>query len=273
MALVGGARRGYTVGVNNPLLDMARAEVGALGAFHPEAARAGVLAVADDPEAARPWFEALQLEGLRAQALPAAGAGPQALRVDRGVPPLAVILHISRRLTDSLGTLRQLRAAGAALPLVVVCHPLRDLDHVLALEMGADDVVDAATSAAVVAARLRAVARRNASGATTAPVPEQLHFGALTLQLHERRVRLGSSDVALTEGEFALLWLLASHAGQPVSRADLLRRLRGLPYQRIDRSIDCRVYRIRSKLGDADGPSQRIRTVRNCGYLFSPAAW
>jgi DNA-binding response OmpR family regulator len=62
-------------------------------------------------------------------------------------------------------------------------------------------------------------------------------------------------------------------AGQPVSRADLLRRLRGLPYQRIDRSIDCRVYRIRGKLGDVDGPSQRIRTMRNCGYLFSSAPW
>lgn len=263
MALVGRAGCGYTVGVNLSLPDTARAQVGGLAAFHAEPGRAGVLAVADDPEAARPWFEALQLEGLR----------PQALRGEGSGPPLAAILHISRRLTDSLGTLRQLRAADAALPLVVVCHALRDLDHVLALEMGADDVLDATTSAAVVAARLRAVARRAAPGGAAAPVPEQLQFGALTLQLRERRVRLGSHDVALTEGEFELLWLLASQAGQPVSRADLLRRLRGLPYQRIDRSIDCRVYRIRIKLGDADGPQQRIRTVRNCGYLFSPAAW
>jgi len=263
MALVGRAACGYTLGVNLSLLDTTRAQVGSLGGFHAEAGRAGVLAVADDPEAARAWFEALQLEGLR----------PQALRGEGGSgPPLATILHVSRRLTDSLGTLRQLRAADAALPLVVVCHALRDLDHVLALEMGADDVLDATTSAAVVAARLRAVARR-AAPAGAAAMPEQLQFGALTLQLRERRVRLGGQDVAFTEGEFELLWLLASQAGQPVSRADLLRRLRGLPYQRIDRSIDCRVYRIRIKLGDADGPRQRIRTVRNCGYLFSSAAW
>ena len=93
------------------------------------------------------------------------------------------------------------------------------------------------------------------------------------LHLRERRVRLGSSDIAFTEGEFEVLWLLASQAGHAVSRVEMLRRLRGLPYQRIDRSIDCRIYRIRAKLGDADGPAQRIRTVRNCGYLFSPAAW
>ena len=86
-------------------------------------------------------------------------------------------------------------------------------------------------------------------------------------------MRLGPADIALTEGEFEVLWLLALQAGNAVPRADLLQRLRGLPYQRIDRSIDCRVYRIRAKLGDAEGPAQRIRTVRNCGYLFSPACW
>jgi DNA-binding response OmpR family regulator len=53
----------------------------------------------------------------------------------------------------------------------------------------------------------------------------------------------------------------------------MLERLRGLPYQRIDRSIDCRVYRIRAKLRDGEGATQHIRTVRNCGYLFSPARW
>ena len=276
MALVGPARSGYTLGVNNPLVDPARSAVALGAALQPtrlhglelsahgaQAGRHGVLAVADDPGVATPWFEALQMEGLRAWALPAANVPPPAQRIEPAEPPLAVILH----------TLRQLRARDAALPLVVVCQQLRDLEHVLALEMGADDVIDAVTSPAVVAARLRALARRGSPGAAAVAGPDHIHFGALSLQLRERRVRMGGSDVALTEGEFEVLWLLATQAGQPVSRADLLRRLRGLPYQRIDRSIDCRVYRIRAKLGDVEGPAQRIRTVRNCGYLFSPAPW
>ena len=166
---------------------------------------------------------------------------------------------------------RALRALDPARPLLAVCQGLRELDQVLALEMGADDAIDTAASAPVVAARLRALWRRG--GPLPNAAPERLAFGRLSLHLRERSVRLGDSAVDLTECEFEVLWLLATQAGRAVSRAELLQRLRGLPYQRIDRSIDCRIYRIRAKLCDGEGPAQHIRTVRNCGYLFSPARW
>ena len=88
-----------------------------------------------------------------------------------------------------------------------------------------------------------------------------------------RRAVLGPRAMPLTEGEFELLWLLALRAGHVVQRTDLVPRLRGLEYQRADRSIDCCVYRLRAKLGDDDPAARRIRTVRNRGYLFSPLAW
>ena len=269
MDLVWLSLRGYTVGVNtfHPV------ETASDAAFEPitrpgapilasDSAARCVQLVADDAPAAARWSEALRAEGL-----------VTVYDVVAGAPRLAVVLHVTCRLPDRLGLLRQLRSRDAALPVVVVCQQLRDLDHVLALEMGADDVLDAATSPAVVAARLRALARRPGRTAVAAVEPDRLNFGALALCLRERRVQMHGADVALTEGEFEVLWMLAARAGRAVSRAELLRRLRGLPYQRIDRSIDCRVYRIRAKLGDRDGPAQRIRTVRNCGYLFSPAAW
>ena len=260
-------RCGYTVSVNQ----FVPASVLANPAFQPsvfpvaaETAARPVQVIADDPATAAPWCEALQGEGLQTQCSVAPDWA--------GETPLAVVLHVARRLPDRLGLLRELSARDAATPLVVVCRHLRDLDHVLALEMGADDVLDADMSAAVVAARLRALTRRAGRRAGVGDAPERLAFGDLLLHLPARRVQLRGSDVALTEGEFEVLWLLASQAGRAVSRAEMLRHLRGLPYQRIDRSIDCRVYRIRAKLGDRDGPAQRIRTVRNCGYLFSPAA-
>jgi two-component system response regulator ParR len=164
-----------------------------------------------------------------------------------------------------------LRAAEPERALIVVCHALRELDQVLALEMGADDVIDAALSAPVVAARLRALWRR--CGERPDEQPEQLCFGRLQLCRRERRALLGQRPMALTEGEFELLWLLALRAGHVVQRIDLVPRLRGLEYQRADRSIDCCVYRLRAKLGDDDPAARRIRTVRNRGYLFSPLAW
>jgi two-component system, OmpR family, response regulator RstA len=210
-----------------------------------------------DPGAAAGWSDALRAEGV-------------AVEADRAdLAAQALVLFCAPRVAEHLGTLRELRARDAALPLVVVCPALRELDQVLALEMGADDAIDARTGAAVVAARLRALWRR--AGGAHAAAPHQLCFGRLSLHLRERRVQLGAERIELTECEFEVLWLLARQAGRAVSRTELLERLRGLPYQRIDRSIDCRIYRLRAKLGD--GAAQRIRTVRNCGYLFSPARW
>ncbi|HEU5297515.1 MAG TPA: response regulator transcription factor [Burkholderiaceae bacterium] len=227
-----------------------------------------VVGLCDDALAASAWFAALAGEGLdlRCYLLDAlVGRHEQAA-------PAAWVLHLAHGLPAQLPRLRELHAASPRLPLLAVCVGLRDLDHVLALEMGADDVIDATLPAPVVAARLRALWRRCES-ADDAPQPEWLSFGALHLQRRERRTLLGQRPLALTDGEFEVLWLLALRAGHAVPRADLVRRLRGLEYQRDDRSIDCRIYRIRAKLGDTDPASRRIRTVRNSGYLFSPLPW
>ena len=232
----------------------------------PAAARGvgrSVQVLCDDPAAAAPWVGALVAEGLNARCC---GLDPRG-----DAPPDAWVLHLTRSLPPQLARLRELRGVAPEVPLITVCAGLRDLDHVLALEMGADDVIDSALSAPVVAARLRALWRR--CGDPADELPDQLSFGRLQLLRRERRAVLGQRAMPLTEGEFELLWLLALRAGHVVQRTDLVPRLRGLEYQRADRSIDCCVYRLRAKLGDDDPAARRIRTVRNRGYLFSPLAW
>jgi DNA-binding response OmpR family regulator len=225
-----------------------------------------VQVLCDDPAAAAPWVGALINEGLSARCTSLDGMA----RHDDTLPD-AWVLHLTRGLPAQLARLRELRGAAPHVPLLTVCNGLRDLDHVLALEMGADDVIDAALNAPVVAARLRALWRR--CGERPEEEPAQLCFGRLQLCRRERRALLGQRPMALTEGEFELLWLLAVRAGHVVQRIDLVPRLRGLEYQRADRSIDCCVYRLRAKLGDDDPAARRIRTVRNRGYLFAPLAW
>ncbi len=276
MALVAPGGNGYTGDVDAAALhESTTAHAHGVWARHAAGpASTQVSVTVDDSALAGPWCQALAEEGLSVElnAMPSFGAGPDP---DRGpappAPPQALVLFCAQRLTEQLDTLRRLRQAHGNLPLLAVGRQLRELEQVLALEMGADDVVDAAVSAPVVAARLRALWRRASPGPQAAV--DRLVFGRLSLHLRERRVQLGHDRIALTECEFEVLWLLALQAGRAVSRADLLDRLRGLPYQRIDRSIDSRVYRIRAKLRDGDGTAQHIRTVRNCGYLFSPANW
>src|SRR5512138_355962 len=205
----------------------------------------------DDATAADSWFTELATEGI------AVRRAPQDVAT-RGAdgPPDAWVLHVARGVPPQLPRLRELRATVPRVPLLLACIALRDLDHVLALEMGADDVIDAALPAPVVAARLRALWRRCGERGDEAQ-PEHLSFGGLQLRHRERLALRRQRPLALTEGEFEVLWLLALRAGHAVPRAELVRRLRGLEYQRDDRSIDCRVYRIRAKLGDNDPAARR----------------
>jgi DNA-binding response OmpR family regulator len=218
---------------------------------------------ADDKVAAQPWQAALLNEGLSIQVVDRPGADAD-----------GHLMFLSGGLAAQLARLREQRLAVSFSPLLVACRGLRDLDHVLALEMGADDVIDTAVSPPVVAARLRALWRRQAPGPEPAAgVPCELRFGALRLLAAERRVLLGDRKVPLSEGEFEVLWLLASQAGKAVSRSDILLRVRGLEDHPLDRSIDSRVYRIRAKLGEHAQAATRIRTVRNYGYAFSARDW
>lgn len=225
----------------------------------------------DDAQALQAWRRELACEGVQLERLPTGAAlacGPAHGPAD------IVVLHAQASVGSQLARLRELRERMPLSPLAVWCQGMRELDQVLALETGADDALDAAAcGSAVLGARLRALWRRCARVAGQAGAPDELRFGRLSLQLHTRRVALGSTEVQLTEGEFDVLWLLASHAGTPVSREHILRQVRGLDLVQHDRSIDSRVYRLRAKLRDSDGSLQRIRTVRNRGYLFSPAGW
>lgn len=218
----------------------------------------------DDLAAGQAWGQGLGAEGLQVQVQ----------YIDDQAPAVAdaLVLHVSGRLAEQLGRLRSLRAQSPHTPLLLVVRELRDLDQVLGLEMGADDAIDTTLAWPVVAARLRALWRRDTLQ-QPAQAASELRFGALELLLLQRQACLAGQPVPLSEGEFEVLWLLASHAGRALSRRELLRSVRGLDDHPLDRSIDNRVYRIRAKLGDGLGAPPRIRTVRNHGYVFCPSGW
>lgn len=212
----------------------------------------------DDLPAALRWCAGLADEGLLIE--PAAGAAAD-----------AALLWLAEPLPLRLGWLRARLEAGSGVdlqPKVVVLPGLRELDAVLAFEMGADEVLDAArASPPLLAARLRALWRRRVLPAPRPPAePVEVAVGGLRLVPAGREVLLERRRIEMTEGEFEVLWLLACHAGHAVPRSEILRRVRGLEDQPLDRSIDSRVYRIRHKLG-AYGAC--IRTVRHVGYVLA----
>jgi DNA-binding response OmpR family regulator len=223
----------------------------------------------DDLGAWQSWHADLADEGIRVDHLPAAAVAMPARHGGADI----YVMHVQTSVGCQLPRLRELRERVPLSPLAVWCRNLRELDQVLALEVGADDVLDAASGSPVLGARLRALWRRCVRADGQARTPDELRFGKLCLRLHERRVALGPTEVQLTDGEFDVLWLLASRAGTAVAREEILRQVRGLELEPHDRSIDSRIYRLRLKLRDGDPSLQRIRTVRNRGYVFSPSGW
>ena len=88
-----------------------------------------------------------------------------------------------------------------------------------------------------------------------------------------RRWTLANTEISLSTADFELLWELATHAGQIMDRDALLKNLRGVSYDGLDRSVDVAISRLRKKLLDNAAEPYRIKTVRNKGYLFAPHAW
>jgi DNA-binding response OmpR family regulator len=87
------------------------------------------------------------------------------------------------------------------------------------------------------------------------------------------QVLLSSSEIELTTNEFELLWFLASHAGEVISRDQILMAVRGIEYDGLDRWVDIRISRLRNKLNDDAEHPQKIKTVWGKGYLFVEDAW
>ena len=149
-----------------------------------------------------------------------------------------------------------------------------DFDQILGLEMGADDYIAKPVQPRVLLARIKALLRRlPAVGEGPAGEAENMVFGQFRISQATRTASLGGETIDLTTAEFDLLWLLASHAGNVLSRDDLLQELRGIGFDGLDRSIDARISRLRKKLNDDPENPTRIKTVRGKGYLFSKHDW
>jgi len=178
---------------------------------------------------------------------------------------------------DGMTLCRDLRARWQG-PIVLLTSLDSDMNHILSLEMGANDYILKTTPPAVLLARLRLHLRQRVAATSDTSTPlltphKALRFGTLSIDPVNRQVLLSGEQVALSTADFDLLWELATHAGQIMDRDALLKNLRGVSYDGLDRSVDVAISRLRKKLLDNATEPFRIKTVRNKGYLFAPHAW
>jgi len=172
------------------------------------------------------------------------------------------LLVLDRRLPDGDGleVCRRARARGfrhSILMLTAMDHAEAEIEG---LSEGADDYLGKPFDLEVLAARARALLRRNEARA-----PRELKSGTLRLDPSKRRVWRGSEELNLTAREFTILELLMAAPGAVVSREDILEHAWGEREEPMSNTIDVLVGRLRRKL-DASGKGSTIETVRGMGY-------
>jgi two-component system OmpR family response regulator len=161
---------------------------------------------------------------------------------------------------------RDLRAAGSALPVLMLTARDRTEDKVAGLDSGADDYLTKPFEFSELTARLRALLRRG----TGTGAPATLRVADLEMDPATREVRRDGHSVELTPKEFALLEFMMRNAGRPLSRATLMEHVWGIRFDPGTNIVDVCVNSLRNKLLDRD--REVIQTVRGVGYVVRPAA-
>lgn len=188
----------------------------------------------------------------------------------KNTPPDLIILDVMLPNLDGFAVCRKIRS-NYAHPIIFLTAKDSDFDHVLGLEIGADDYIIKPVEPYVLLARINMLLRRKKNSVKTSV--DHLEFGQLNIHKPSRQVSLSSEPVELTSHEFELLWLLATNAGEPQSREYIHEQIIVREYDGLDRSVDVRISRLRKKLGDCTKNPYRIITVWGKGYLFSSSAW
>jgi DNA-binding response OmpR family regulator len=240
-----------------------------------------LLIVEDDPSLREVIRLGLEGEGYR---VVTAADGPSALSTFASHSPHLVLLDIMLPGLDGFAVCRELRKTSLV-PVVMLTARSSTVDVVVGLESGADDYLTKPFEFPELVARVRSVLRRASVRSTTdtavettpdsaagrsAPAPI-LTLGPLSIDPGAFSVRRGPEDVPLTVTEFRLLYELARHAGQALSRDQLLELVWGYSYLGDSRLVDVHVQRLRAKIEEDPAHPALILTVRGVGYRASRA--
>ena len=222
---------------------------------------ARILVVDDEP----PIVDVLvyNLERANYQVL-VARDGEEALALAQREQPDLIILDLMLPRLDGLEVCRALRRERDV-PIIMLTARDAEVDRVVGLELGADDYVVKPFSVRELVARVKNVLRRTAPRPAETP-PAAIRVGALTVDVARYEARWGNTELALTTQEFDLLHTLARHAGQVLSREQLLEHVWGYDYFGDLRVVDAAVKRLRARLRQAAPKTEVIATVRGVGY-------
>jgi len=216
-----------------------------------------VLVVEDDLRMASLLKRGLEEEG---HAVDVANDGPSGLWMATEFPYGAIVLDVMLPGFDGFELCRQLRAAGSWTPVLMLTARDEVGDRVRGLDAGADDYLVKPFSLLELAARLRAISRRDGH-----PRPVVLAAGELRLDPASKRAWRRDTELQLSPKEFSLLELFLRHAGAVLTRSQIIDAVWDFAYEGTSNVVDQYVKYLRDKV-DLPFGRHDIETVRGMGY-------
>ncbi len=218
---------------------------------------ARILIVEDDAALARGIVALLRADGYAADAV---ADGKYALQLADSEPCSLYIVDIGLPDISGFEVVRRLRDRGHRMPVLILTAQDQVSQLVRGLDLGADDFLVKPFDPSVLAARIRALLRREQS----APA-QVLKAGRLSLDKARGVATVGSRALHLRPREWAVLACLCARVGEVVSKRALLSEVFSLDDDVAPNAVEVHVARVRRQL-EPDGPE--IRTIRGLGYLL-----
>lgn len=178
-----------------------------------------------------------------------------------------LILDLTLPGLGGLDICRSLRRAQNYVPILMLTARASEQDRVLGFNTGADDYLTKPFSVVELAARVKAIFRRQELWVESA-AREVIRLDGLHIDLARHEVAIAGKAVALTAKEFDLLSVFAQNPGRVFSRAQLLDKIWGDAHDGYDHTVHSHINRLRTKIETNPAKPQHILTVRSVGYKF-----
>jgi two-component system, OmpR family, response regulator CpxR len=224
-----------------------------------------ILIIDDDEELCELVSEYLTVEGFEISCVNDGAAGLEAAL--SGEHDMA-ILDVMLPKMNGFDVLRSLRE-HSKLPVIMLTARGDDMERIVGLEIGADDYLPKPFNPRELAARLRAILRRSGAEPDHEQGNEAVEVDDVKLSPSSRVATLGGVELNLTSVEFGLLQELLRDAGKVVKKEDLSENVLERKLSPFDRSLDMHISNLRKKLGVRADGSERIKTIRSVGYIYT----
>lgn len=228
-----------------------------------------ILIVEDEPAIAETIEYALETEGFRTFL---AGTAEEGLELWQRESPDFLVLDVGLPDRTGFEVCREIRKQSN-IPILFLTARESEIDRVVGLEMGGDDYVVKPFSPRELTARVKAILRRTASGATREEVEagDQLESGRITLSRERYEACLDGKNLELSRYEFGMLEVFLRSPERVFTRNQLMERVWDEPETALDRTVDAHIKTLRKKLHAIDESFDPIQTIRGVGYSYRPA--